>query len=38
VTAAYKFRGELWHLPEEAGWHFVTLPQDLAEQLLLLQG
>lgn len=33
MTATYKFRGELWHLPEEAGWHFVTLPQDLAEQL-----
>jgi hypothetical protein len=27
------FRGELWHYPEEAGWHFITLPQDVAEQL-----
>jgi hypothetical protein len=33
VSASYQFRGELWLYPEEAGWHFVTLPQDLAEQL-----
>ena len=33
VTTSYSFRGELWHFPEEAGWHFITLPQDLAEQL-----
>jgi hypothetical protein len=33
VTTSYSFRGELWHYPGETGWHFITLPQDLAEQL-----
>ena len=33
VTTSYAFRGELWHYPEQAGWHFVTLPHDLADQL-----
>ena len=29
----YSFQGELWHYPEEAGWHFITLPQDLADEI-----
>ena len=33
VTATYSFCGELWHYPEEAGWHFITLPQDLADEI-----
>ena len=33
VTASYSFRGELWHYPEQAGWHFITLPQELAGEL-----
>lgn len=33
MTTSYAFRGELWHYPEQAGWHFITLPPDLAEQL-----
>lgn len=33
MTTSYSFRGELWHYPEESGWHFITLPPDLAEQL-----
>ena len=33
VTTSYTFRAELWHYPEQAGWHFITLPPDLAEQL-----
>lgn len=33
MTATYSFRGELWHYPEEAGWHFITLPQDLADEI-----
>jgi hypothetical protein len=33
VTTTYSFRGELWHYPEEAGWHFITLPQDLADEI-----
>ena len=32
MAATYAFRGELWHYPEEAGWHFITLPLDLAEE------
>ncbi len=33
MTASYSFRGELWHYPEAAGWHFITLPPDLADEL-----
>lgn len=33
VTTSYSFRGELWHYPGESGWHFITLPRDLAEEL-----
>jgi len=33
VTTSYSFRGELWHYSEEAGWHFITLPQDLADEI-----
>jgi hypothetical protein len=32
-VTSYAFRGELWHYPEEAGWHFITLPQDLADEI-----
>jgi hypothetical protein len=33
VTTSYSFRGELWHYPDESGWHFITLPPDVAEQV-----
>ena len=33
MTTSYTFRAELWQYPEEAGWHFITLPPELAEQL-----
>ena len=33
MTTSYAFRAELWHYPEQAGWHFITLPPALAEQL-----
>lgn len=33
MAASYSFRGELWRYPEQAGWHFITLPRDLAEEL-----
>lgn len=33
MTASYAFRGELWHYPEEAGWHFITLPPDLGDEI-----
>ena len=33
VTTSYAFRAELWQYPDQAGWHFITLPPDLAEQI-----
>ncbi|SFT97224.1 DUF1905 domain-containing protein [Arthrobacter sp. ov118] len=33
MTTSYAFRAELWHYREQAGWHFITLPSALAEQL-----
>ncbi|MET3919921.1 DUF1905 domain-containing protein [Arthrobacter sp. UYEF20] len=33
MTPSYSFRGELWQYPGESAWHFITLPQDLAEEL-----
>ena len=33
VTSSYTFRAELWHYPGEAGWHFLTLPADVADAL-----
>lgn len=29
----YSFEAELWHYPEESGWHFLTLPEDLAAEI-----
>ena len=33
MTPSYSFRAELWLYPEEAGWHFLTLPADVADDL-----
>ena len=33
MTSSYSFRAPLWHYPGEAGWHFLTLPADVAEDL-----
>ncbi|WP_181365069.1 DUF1905 domain-containing protein [Arthrobacter sp. HMWF013] len=33
VTSSYSFRAELWLYPGEAGWHFLTVPPDVAEEL-----
>jgi hypothetical protein len=33
VTSSYSFRAELWQYPGEAGWHFLTLPADVADDL-----
>ena len=30
---SYTFRSEVWLYPGEAGWHFVTLPVDVAEEV-----
>jgi hypothetical protein len=33
VTVSYSFRAELWLYPGEAGWHFLTLPADVADDI-----
>lgn len=33
MTPSYSFRAELWHYPGEAGWHFLTLPAEVADDL-----
>ncbi len=33
MTSSYSFRAELWQYPGEAGWHFLTLPADVADDL-----
>jgi hypothetical protein len=30
---AYSFHAEVWLHPGEAGWHFVTLPADVADEI-----
>lgn len=29
----YTFTAKVWLYPRMAGWHFVTLPQDIAEDI-----
>lgn len=29
----YAFESELWRYPDQAGWHFITLPESLAEEI-----
>lgn len=33
MTTSYSFRAELWLYPGEAGWHFITLPTGIAEEI-----
>ena len=33
VTSSYSFKAELWLYPGEAGWHFLTLPADVADDI-----
>lgn len=33
MASSYSFRAELWRYPEEAGWHFLTVPVDVADDL-----
>jgi predicted 2-oxoglutarate/Fe(II)-dependent dioxygenase YbiX len=35
VTASYSFKAELWLYPGEAGWHFLTLPAEIADDVRL---
>ncbi len=32
------FEAELWLYPGKAGWHFVTLPQAIGQQVKFYQG
>ncbi|MCO4263603.1 DUF1905 domain-containing protein [Pseudarthrobacter sp. MDT3-26] len=33
MTSLYSFRAELWRYPDESGWHFLTLPVEVADDL-----
>ena len=33
VTSSYSFQADLWLYPGEAGWHFLTLPSDVADDI-----
>ena len=33
VTSSYSFTAELWLYPGEAGWHFLTLPPEVADDI-----
>jgi hypothetical protein len=33
VTASYSFKAELWLYPGQAGWHFLTLPPEVADDV-----
>lgn len=33
VAPSYSFHAELWLYPGEAGWHFLTLPPDVADDI-----
>ena len=33
VTPSYSFKAELWLYPGEAGWHFLTLPEEVADDV-----
>ncbi|MDK1385369.1 DUF1905 domain-containing protein [Sinorhizobium sp. 8-89] len=32
----FEFEAELWLYPGKGGWHFVTLPKDIAQQVKFL--
>ncbi|MDQ0674629.1 hypothetical protein QFZ36_002190 [Pseudarthrobacter siccitolerans] len=33
MTASYSFKAALWLYPGEAGWHFLTLPAEIADDV-----
>lgn len=33
AAMGYRFRSELWRHAGDAGWHFVTLPHDIADEV-----
>lgn len=38
VGDALRFEAEVWEHPGEGGWHFLTLPVDLAEEVRARAG
>ncbi len=36
AVGSYRFVAELWRYPGDAGWHFVTLPPAVADEIDLL--
>ena len=33
MATSYSFRAELWLYPGQAGWHFLTLPVEVADDI-----
>ena len=33
MKPSYSFKAELWLYPGEAGWHFLTLPAEVADDV-----
>lgn len=33
MAASYSFKAGLWLYPGEAGWHFLTLPAEVADDI-----
>ena len=34
MTTSYSFRAGLWQYPDQSGgWHFITLPVDVSEEI-----
>ncbi|MEV7605983.1 DUF1905 domain-containing protein [Paenarthrobacter sp. NPDC089322] len=33
MAGTYSFNAELWLYPGEAGWHFITLPAEVADSI-----
>jgi hypothetical protein len=33
VTTSHSFSAGLWHYPDQSGWHFITLPFDVSEEI-----
>ena len=38
MTPSYSFHAQLWLYPGEAGWHFLTLPPDVADDIAEQSG
>ncbi|MEU0541283.1 DUF1905 domain-containing protein [Nocardia sp. NPDC005978] len=38
ANARYSFDGELWEWEGKASWHFVSVPEELADEIEALHG